>query len=285
MAVQALAMESEVNGQSAAWWKSRRSRLVFLWSAVLALTGFLVWYILFHPYVSTDDARVAATLVRVASQGAVGRIEKVNVSEGDRVKVGDVLIELDHRAAQAQFDKNKARLDLTTADLKRAEQLAAQNGLPPRELDRVKSEVSVARAEFALATIALDNTFLKTPIAGLVVQKNADVGNLLEPGQGALTIADTDHAWIAANVEETSIKDVKVGQPVTISIDEGGSMVGRVLEVRGAAAAQFALIPSDNAAGNFTKLVQRIPIKIAIDHAGEQGLKVGESVEVKIRVK
>jgi len=273
-------------GQSMPWWASQRSRQVGLISAALAIAGGLIWFFMFRPYVATDDARVAATLVRISSQGvAPGVITKLNVSEGDKVKAGDVLLELDHRMAQATFNKTKAKLDLATADLKRAEQLSAQHGLAPRELDRVRSELGVAQAEFDLASIALDHTYLKSPTDGIVVQKSTDLGNLLEPGQAALTVADIDHAWIAANIEETSVRKVKVGQPVTINVDEGGSLSGRVLEVREAAAAQFALIPSDNAAGNFTKLVQRIPVKISIDPGAAEKLKVGESVEVSIRVK
>jgi membrane fusion protein, multidrug efflux system len=268
------------------WWASRHSRQVGLVSAVLAIAGGLVWFIMFRPYVATDDARVAATLVRISSQGtSPGVIQKLNVTEGDKVKAGDVLIELDHGTAQANFNKTKAKLDLATTDLKRAEQLSAQHGLPPRELDRVKSELAVAQADFDLAQIALEHTYLKSPIDGVVVQKSTELGNLLEPGQAALTVADVDHAWISANIEETSVRKVKAGQLVTIDVDEGGSLTGRVSEVREAAAAQFALIPSDNAAGNFTKLVQRIPVKISIDPGAAGKLKVGESVEVQIRVK
>jgi len=266
------------------WWRTKKSLLVMKISGAVAFLALLVWWIFFHPYVSTDDARVAATLVRVASQGIAGRIEKLNVEEGSKVKKGDILIETEHRTAEAQLARARSKAELAVHDLKRAEQLSAQNGLPARDLDKARAEAGISDAELKLAEVALDNTFLKSPIDGIVVQKTVEVGDMLEPGQTALSVADVDHAWVSANIEETSVGDVKPGQNVSVSVDEGGHLRGQVLEVRAAAAAQFALIPSDNAAGNFTKLVQRIPIKVSLDPHPDKLLRVGQSVEISIRV-
>jgi membrane fusion protein (multidrug efflux system) len=126
---------------------------------------------------------------------------------------------------------------------------------------------------------------LKSPVDGVVVQKVAEVGNILEPNQTALTVADIDHAWISANIEETAVAAVKIGQPVTVHIDEGGELTGKVSEVRAATASQFALIQSENPSGNFTKLVQRIPIKVELDAHPSQSLRSGQSVELRIRVR
>jgi membrane fusion protein (multidrug efflux system) len=136
-----------------------------------------------------------------------------------------------------------------------------------------------------LAQIALDNTYLKSPTYGIVVQKIAKVGNISETNQTAVTVVDIANAWIAANIEETDVGLVKPGQRVKIAIDEGGTLSGKVIEVRKAAASQFALIPSDNAAGNFIKLVQRIPVRIALDPHPGRVLRVGQSVVIKIRVR
>jgi membrane fusion protein (multidrug efflux system) len=99
-------------------------------------------------------------------------------------------------------------------------------------------------------------------------------------------VVDLSHAWIAANVKETATALLRAGQPASVSIDEGGALSGHVQVVTQAAASQFALIPADNAAGNFTKVVQRIPVRIAIDPSPRvAALRVGESVEVRIRVR
>jgi len=269
---------------TAVWWKTKRTRQVAIATAAIAILSLITWWFFFHPYVSTDDARVAMTFVRVAPSNVGGRIEKVNVEEGTRVKAGDILVEIDHRIPQANFEKAKARADLTNRELSRIQRLTSEGSSTPQALDQAKAAAAQAEAELRLAEVTLENTFLKSPLDGIVVQKNADVGSLLEPNQVAVVIADEKHAWVSANIEETSVGDVKIGQPVHISVDEGGTLTGKVIEIRSSVASQFALIPSDSGAGNFTKVVQRVPIKVAIDNAGERPLRAGQSVEIKIRV-
>lgn len=144
----------------------------------------------------------------------------------------------------------------------------------------------IAESELRLAEVNLQDTYLKSPIDGVVVQKTAEVGNLLEPGQVAVTISDIDHAWVSANIEETRVAQLKLGQPVSISIDEGGQLTGKVEEITAATASQFSLLPAENASGNFTKVVQKIPVKISIDpHPDVKLLRAGQSVTIKIRVR
>ncbi len=267
------------------WWETKRAKTTGLVCLIIAIFGVVAWWYLFYPFVSTDDARVAATLVRIAPEGISGRIEKLNVTEGSRVKKSDILIELDHRLSEANLERAQSRSDLANQDLKRSQSLARQRGLALRDLDKAQAESRMADGELKLAQTTYDNTTLKSPIDGVVVQKMAEVGNILEMSQTALTVADVDHAWVGANIEETAVGRVKVGQPVSIKVDEGGTLTGHVSEIREAAAAQFALIPSDNAAGNFTKLVQRIPIKIELDEHPGRVLRPGQSVEIKIQVR
>lgn len=271
--------------RASVWWKSRRTQQVGIATLVIAIVGLVSWFFLLRPFVSTDDARVAMTFVRLAPSSVSGRIEKVNVVEGDRVKTGDVLVEIDHRIPQANYDKAKARSDLANRELRRMERLTSEGSATPQALDQAKANAATAEVELKLAEVALENTYLKSPFDGVVIQKLAEVGNLLEQNQVALVVADDKHAWVAANIEETAVGDVKVGQPVRISIDEGGELEGKIIEVRKSVASQFALIPSDSGAGNFTKVVQRVPIKVAINDSQQvRGLRAGQSVEIKIRV-
>lgn len=266
------------------WWQSTKSKRVGIVLLAIAVIGAVIWRISFYPFVSTDDARVAMTVVRVASFGTGGRVTKVNVEEGTRVKAGDVLVELDHRVPQAKYDRAKAKADFAEKEFQRMQQLFKQGSVTPQNLDNARSNYDSAKADLNESEVALENTFLKSPFDGVVIQKVAEVGNILEAGQTALSVADADHAWISANIEETSVGLVKVGQPVHISIDEGGELQGKISEVRSATASQFALIPSDNAAGNFTKVVQRIPVKVALEAGQGSHLRVGQSVEIKVRV-
>lgn len=271
-------------GNSKKWWQNPRAKQAGGGATLLAVVGFVVWFFLFHPYVSTDDARVAMTLVRVAPSNVSGRIEKVNVTEGSTVKAGDVLVEIDHRIPQANYDRAKSKSVLAERELNRIQKLSADGSATAQSVDQARSVYATAQAELKLAEVALENTYLKSPFNGVVIQKIAEVGNLLEQNQTAVVVADEEHAWVAANIEETAIGLIQAGQPVHIAIDEGGSLAGKVIEVRASVTSQFALIPSDSGAGNFTKVVQRVPIKIEITDKQRKTLRAGQSVEVKIRV-
>jgi membrane fusion protein (multidrug efflux system) len=267
-----------------AWWRHPRSHKVGLITTAVIVVGVAVWAVLFYPYVRTDDARISAALIRVAPEGAGGKIVAVNVQEGSRVKAGDILVELDHGVAEANLRKAKARAGQAGREGSRTEQLAAQHGVAAREVDSARANGSAAEADLALAQIAYDRTFLRSPTDGIVVQKLAELGNLLEAGQSAVVVADIDHAWVNANIQETAVSKVKPGQTVRVEIDEGGELTGKVVDVRAATASQFALIQAENPSGNFTKLVQRIPIKVQLDPHPDRVLRAGQSVEIRIKV-
>lgn len=273
------------NGAHKPWWRTKLAKNTG-WAFLAALAvGWLAWFFFFRPYVSTDDARVAEDLVRIAPDGVSGTVLKINAVEGDHVVQGQVLVELDHTTYLSHLQKAQAHAALAQADSARAERLYKQSALAARDEQAAQANALSAQADLQLAQNALDHTWLKSPVDGIVVEKIAVMGNLLESGQVALVVADVDHAWIAANIQETSVGEVKVGQPVRIHVDEGENLTGKVSEVTTATASQFALLPAENAAGNFIKLVQRIPIKVALDPHPGLVLKAGQSVEIKIKVK
>jgi membrane fusion protein (multidrug efflux system) len=267
------------------WWTRKRVQGFAAAVAAAALVMFLLWWVFYRSYVSTNDARVATNILRVAPVGVGGSIEKVTVDEGSVVKTGQILVEIDHRGPEAQYDRAKARFRLAQIELERVKGLVGNKSLSARELDNARTNYDIAGAELKLAEINLQNTYLKSPIDGIVIQKLAQPGNLLEPGQVAIAISDVDHAWVSANIEETSVARIKPGQLVQIALDEGGSLTGRIEEVNVATASQFSLLPTENASGNFTKVVQKIPIKVALDPHPGRILKAGQSVTIKIRVR
>jgi membrane fusion protein (multidrug efflux system) len=252
---------------------------------ILAVLGVAWWFFEVHPYVSTDDARVAGTIIRFAPEGVSGRVIKVNVAEGSRVSQGQTLMELDHRVPEAQLQRAQAAERLATLEQQRLSRLVAQRAAPQRELDTAQAKLESAQAELKLAQVNLENTYLKSSMNGVVVQKSVEEGNILEQGQSALALLDINNVWVSANVEETEVGRVRPGQKVTIKVDEGGRLTGKVFEVRQASASTFALIPAENTSGNFTKLVQRIPLKIILDPHPGRDLRVGQSVEIKIRTR
>jgi len=266
------------------WWKTRNARIAFLVGCATVAIGTPVWLIRFFPYVSTNDARVAAAMIGVAPQRQSGRIVAVHVNEGDVVKKGDLLLEMEHTVAEAGVLNAKARYAYASSELKRYTRGVSLRVAVQHDLDLMRRDSDVAEAEFQIANANLDDTYLKSPIDGIVIKRIAEVGNVLEPRQTAVILANIQEAWIAANVEETSINTIRKGQPVKIHVDEGYDLEGSVDEVIRSTASQFALIPSDNASGNYTKVVQRIPVRIAITSGRRELLRVGESAEVRIRV-
>lgn len=267
------------------WWRTRRAAQVG-WAGLACLVlGVLVWFVFFRPYVSTDDARGNATFIRLAPDGVGGRILAVNAVEGNMVRIGEILVELDHRMADAQLARARAQAALAEANLKRTEALARQHGVSLRDLDQARAMARTAEADLNTAEITQDRCYLRSPINGVVVQKTAEVGNILETGQSALGLVDVDNAWVDCNIEETEVGLVRVGQDVDIRVDEGGRRKGVVEAVVAASASQFAMLPTDNPAGNYIKLVQRIPVKIKLLPQPGMILRPGESVVVHIRVR
>jgi RND family efflux transporter MFP subunit len=267
------------------WWQNKGAQTAGKIIGGLFVAALIAWLIFFLPYVATDDAVIDADVVKVANQGAGGQIIKIYVKEGDAVKKGDLLVELDHSTAQAMLDRAKAHASFTDTDYKRASAVASQQGMSKQQLDKAQQEAAMAQADLQLAEIALERTYIKSPVDGVVIQKTSIEGNIIETNQTAIILSDTEHAWVTANVPEKSIGAVKLGQKVYINIDEGGSLTGKIIDVRQAAASVFAIIPSDNASGNFIKVEQRIPVKIALDPHPGKVLRIGQSVEIRIKVR
>jgi membrane fusion protein (multidrug efflux system) len=228
---------------------------------------------------------VDADVIKAANLGASAQIIKIYVKEGDKVKAGDLVAELDHTMAQTQLEKMQASAAFTAMEFKRTKNVASQQGISQQQVDRTYQAATIAQADVKLAQIALDRTYIKSPVDGVVIQKTAQEGNILETNQTAVIIADMGHAWVSANIQEKSVHDVKIGQQVFVSVDEGGELKGKVADVRKASASMFALIPSDNASGNFVKVEQRIPIKIELDPHPDKDLRVGESVQIRIKIR
>lgn len=269
----------------APWFKSGAARLTGIALLAVSAVILLIWALAFRPWLYSDDARVNAEIVNLANAGATGQIIKVAVKEGDSVTNGQVLVELDHRLVQAQYDQARARYELARASFQRMVALSGGMSGVKQQFDAARSEATVAEANMQISALALERTYLKSPVNGVVIRKMAVQGNMLEVNQSACTIADVDHAWVSANVSEKNVSLVKQGQLVRVTVDEGGKLTGHVEEVTKAAASAFALIPSDNASGNYIKVVQRIPVRIELDPHPGRTLRVGGSVEIRIKVR
>lgn len=133
----------------------------------------------------------------------------------------------------------------------------------------------------------LDLAVVKSPINGTVIKKIGNAGEMGVPGQAILMVADLNRVYITANVEETDLHKVKVGQKVTFTVDAvpGTVFSGRVSSVGEASISTFSILPAQNTSGNFTKVVQRVPVKISIDSYQGKKLLPGTNAVVRIYVK
>jgi membrane fusion protein, multidrug efflux system len=149
------------------------------------------------------------------------------------------------------------------------------------------ADLHAKEAALAVAKINLGYTKIYAPDDGIVGKRQVLPGQLVSPGTQVVTfVAETK--WVEANYLETQLTHMKVGDPAEIRIDEypGHTLRGKVLEIAPASGSQFALLPPDNATGNYTKVVQRVPVKIAFDDASQAGrLRPGLSVVVTVRTK
>ncbi|MDF2874017.1 MAG: emrA 1 [Sporomusa sp.] len=146
-----------------------------------------------------------------------------------------------------------------------------------------QAQVQQARAILKNAEIQLADTTLKAPVSGVIALKSTEEGEIVSFGQQLFSISNLSDVWIGANIEETYIGRVKVGQHVEFTIDAypNQQFTGQVIEVGPASGSQFALLPTENTSANFTKVTQRLPIKIQAEESGYV-LKPGMSAVIHI---
>jgi len=151
----------------------------------------------------------------------------------------------------------------------------------------VADQIVGSQDQSNLSTNQLDNAVLRAPISGTVIKTLAKEGEVVAPGQALAMIVDKSNLYITANIEETDLNRVHVGQTVDITVDTypGKSLKGEVKEIGEATISTFSLLPAINTGGNFTKVTQRIPLKVAITDTQGLNLSPGLNTVIKIHVK
>jgi membrane fusion protein (multidrug efflux system) len=234
----------------------------------------------------TDDAYVTGHLHEVAAR-INGVVTAVHVDDNQKVHQGDVLVELDPMEYEALTAAAKANLDKANADLKREEPLVAMHAYSQQDVDAARSTRDVDLAQYELAQLQIQYSTIHAPADGYIGRKNVEVGNRVSSGETLMVVVEPD-VWVVGNFKETQLAKMRVGQPARITIDSlpGKVFLGRVDSFSPATGNEFALLPADNSTGNFTKIVQRVPVKIVFDKDSIRGyedrIRAGESVVVKV---
>jgi membrane fusion protein (multidrug efflux system) len=150
-------------------------------------------------------------------------------------------------------------------------------------------KVAAARARLAQARLTLERTVIRSPVTGVVTGRKVQVGQRIQPGANLMTVVPSQDAYVDANFKEGQLTRVRPGQPVELESDLYGGKVkfhGRVVGLSGGTGSAFALIPAQNATGNWIKVVQRVPVRIRLNPEELQAhpLRVGLSMTAKIHL-
>lgn len=196
----------------------------------------------------------------------------------------------DDFASRQRLDAAAAAADKAAAGLAqaRAKQAAAEAEVQVLRADRLRQEALLAQAEATrdLALDALENTVIRAPRAGVVGNRAVRAGQYVGPGSHLMALVPLDSVWVDANFKETQIGALTPGQPVTVRVDAWPDepVTGTVASVAPASGAEFSLLPPENATGNFTKVVQRVPVRIDLppDNPLAGRLRPGLSVVVEV---
>jgi membrane fusion protein (multidrug efflux system) len=255
---------------------------------------------------SSADVESARAGIAAARQSYDAAKAQVTQAEANNVKAQKDLIrykllvdkqeiseqQYDQAIAAANADSQVAQAQ---GKLVEAEANLSYARTAPRQMEVARSRADAAIAEVQQKKAALDQAALNlqytkiiAPVAGVISDRTVDVGHNLAPGQEIMKLVPLNDVWITANFKETQLRNIKVGQPVTIEVDATGRKYkGRVNSFSGATGARFSLLPPENATGNYVKVVQRVPVKIVLDPGEDkdQSLRPGESVEPKVWIR
>jgi len=232
--------------------------------------------------VQQANAQIAQARAQVAREQAQATKAKQDFERAKALFQGTAgaISRQEFEAAQAGADAAQAALLAAEAALASSSALAAA----------AQAQEKVAQANLQEAELQLSYTEILAPAAGRIGKRNLETGNRVQPGQALLALVQPDF-WVAANFKETQLAHLKPGQAVRLRVDAfpGRIFTGHVESLAAASGAQFALLPPDNATGNFTKIVQRVPVKIAFDSqsAGDCQDRIvpGMSAVVQIKVR
>ena len=195
--------------------------------------------------------------------------------------------------AAAQGNLAAARAGLAQAQAARGAahgQVTANDALVSGTSVDTNPDVLAAKAKLDQARIDLERTVVRAPVDGVVTQRNVQLGQRVSAGATLMTIVPVDQAYVDANFKESQLRGVKPGQPVELTADiYGGKVVyhGRVAGFSGGTGSALAVIPAQNATGNWIKVVQRLPVRIALDRQelARHPLRMGLSVDATIDTK
>lgn len=281
---------------------SAKRKKIAMGVGALALVGATYFLYQNYFYVSTDNATVQASTTLLSSR-ITGIVTKALVQENEKVKKGQVLVEIRPDDYRNVVDQSRAEIEALQAQVKGAQAnyqrtlgLFKQGASTKERLDDSEAQFKAlegrlkgAEAQASQAELNLDYTKVVAPADGKIGRKSFEVGMLASPGQPLVGFVEGSSRWVVANLKETDMDHITVGKKAFITVDaiSGKEFEGEVESISPTTGATFSLLPPDNATGNFTKVVQRVPVRVKLLNLSENDidrLQAGLSAVVRIRV-
>jgi membrane fusion protein (multidrug efflux system) len=232
---------------------------------VLVVAVIAIHYILYAiSHETTDDAYTTGFVHEISSR-VTGNVIQLLIVDNEKVSRGQVLLKLDPRDYLVQVAKAQANYDRAKADFDRVDALKDDVAISKQDYDQTKTNMEVALANLDDANNQLSYCTIVAPTDGYIGNRTVDVGNRVTVG-GAL-MAVVQDVWVVANYKETQLGKMRKNQHVKITVDAipDRTFEGHIDSFSPGSGSTFALLPPDNATGNFTKIVQRIPVKILFE--------------------
>jgi len=267
---------------------------------VVALTGYLGFQS--YMYVTTDNALIEAKSTYLSPRVG-GLVTEVTVSENQNVKAGQLLAKIRPNDYQNALDQMESDRDALQAETKAAERsytrtiaLLKQGASTQERLEATEAQfrslerkTKSAAAKVEQAKLDLADTEIKAPADGTIAKRSIELGMIASAGQPVFGFVASDERWATANFKETEMKGIAVGKTATVEVDaiSGRAFEGVVESISPSTGATFSLLPPDNATGNFTKVVQRVPVRVRLVHLSAEDigfLQAGLSAEVRVKL-
>lgn len=191
-------------------------------------------------------------------------------------------------AMRASTDQANSQVQVASAKLKQAADVDMLVRQAHAKALSARAQMATAEAARDLAALDLSYTKISAPSDGVVSKKTVAIGQMLSPGQGVAQLVPNDGEWVTGNFKETQLTKMHTGQPAEVEIDAfpGKKLHGEVESFSAATGARFSLLPPDNATGNFTKVVQRVPVRIRLhDAPADLGIRPGMSVVLTVNTR
>jgi membrane fusion protein (multidrug efflux system) len=218
-----------------------------------------------------DAAVAAADAARAAADSARAQVQEAQAGIS---------------VAQSQLTQARAGATQATAQLQTAQSGPQEVAAQRARAASADAKVLQQRAAVQQAELNVQYATIKAPLKGIVSKKTIEPGQTVQPGQPLMTLIPLEDVWVTANFKETQLESMRPGQPAVIEVDAygGRDFKGHIESLAAATGSRFSLLPPENATGNFVKVVQRVPVRIAIDEKqdAEQLLRPGMSVTAKV---